>query len=171
MGDQSTVIVLHDALGEIRRDKDFGDNLATAILDGQHRLRGSTGAVRLTHERRPREAHAGNFSNAAQIIASAHADTTNVILSGGCTGKLLGGTHNGGRFQSWPEIDRILKTVLRPLGYRISATKDRPAVDVLGTIIDERDARIERLEAELSQARAEVDRLRSLADLAAGGGG
>lgn len=171
MGDQSTIIVLHDALGEIRRDRDFGETLADAILQGEQCWKSSAGGIRLAHERRPREAHAGNFSNAVQIVASAHADTTNVVLSGGCTGKLLGGTHNGGRFQSWPEIDRILKTVLRPLGYRISVMKDRPAVDVLATVIDDRDARIEALEAELAKARSEAERLRSLADLSAGGGG
>jgi hypothetical protein len=156
MGDQSTIIVLHDALGEIARDKNFGEKLSSACLTSESRWRAPSGEITLRH-RYPREASAGNFSAAATVITSHHADTTSIVLGGGCTAKLLGSTHNGGRFQSWPEIDRVIKTVLRPLGYRISVTKERPAVDVLGTALDERDARIERLEAEVERLRAELD--------------
>jgi hypothetical protein len=79
MGFNSTVVVMHDALGLIRQDPTFGKHLAEAIADRGFHKTHDVGAL------------VGNnyYTNAAVVIESHHADSLLVVAVGGNTGRVL----------------------------------------------------------------------------------
>lgn len=74
MGYNSTVVVMNDALDQIRNDPDFGRKLADAIAVVQ---RGKSVDIR-----------SGYHANAAIVICSRHADWTTYIKVGGNYGEI-----------------------------------------------------------------------------------
>lgn len=75
MGYNTTVVVLNDALDQIRDDPDFGRKLYEAILKVQ---RG-----------KPVDVSAGYHVNAATVIETHHADQTAFVAVGGNYGVVL----------------------------------------------------------------------------------
>lgn len=76
MGNNATVIVLTDALEEIKTDQDFGRKLAEAI----ERSSMNVGRV---------DVSAGNHCNAASVAEVHHADISRLVLVGGNLGRVV----------------------------------------------------------------------------------
>jgi hypothetical protein len=76
MGYNTVVVVLNDALGQIRDDPAFGRKLSEAV--GKHWQ--TRGLVDIS---------AGNHCNAATVIDSQHADHSMCVVVGGNTGKVM----------------------------------------------------------------------------------
>jgi hypothetical protein len=76
MGYNCTVVVLHDALGQIEKDPDFGRNLVRAISSqyGPHPIR---------------NVPAGNHGNAAYVVESHHAGHDVLVSVGGNMGRVV----------------------------------------------------------------------------------
>lgn len=81
MGFNTTVVVLNDALSQIRDDPDFGKRLYLAILEVQ---RGKPVHVAAHGER-------SIHCNAAQVIETHHADHDVLVRVGGNRGEVVKG--------------------------------------------------------------------------------
>lgn len=99
MGFNTTVVVLNDALHEIKNDPDFGRKLYDAVLCVQ---------------RGPQDVSAGNHCNAVSVIESHHADGFHLIAVGGNYGLDLGYV---GSWQADP--DQMLRALADRRGYRL----------------------------------------------------
>lgn len=108
MGFNSTVIVMNDALHEIKSDPDFGKNLAHAIM--MH------GAGQGRHV----DVGAGGHANAASVVDCQHADVVSIIAMGGNHGTVMLRTHNGGRHHAESEQIDLLKALADKYGYRLT---------------------------------------------------
>ena len=75
MGNQTTLVILNDALHDIRNDPEFGNRLYNATL-GQNGGRFNT-------------IPAGTYANAAEIIETHHAGSDVLILAGGNTANVV----------------------------------------------------------------------------------
>jgi len=122
MGFNATVVVMVDALHDIKDDPKFGANLAAAIM----RLSVVPYGTHI-------DVAAGNHGNAATVIESHHADGVSVVLVGGNSGFDVG--HVGGyRRLSMDKEDRrmILRAFADQLGFDVAikepAIKDRRSV-------------------------------------------
>lgn len=100
MGYNSTLVIMNDALHEIRDDKDFGKKVYDAVLTV---TRGKSVDIAI-----------GGFCNVATVIETHHADSIKLIAVGGNYGQDLGYT---GSYNSTPE--ELLKTLADNLGYRV----------------------------------------------------
>jgi hypothetical protein len=113
MGFNTTVVVLNDALHQIRDDKEFGAKLYSAVLEI---ARGKTVDI-----------SAGGHCNAATVIEQHHADGLHAVLVGGNYGIDLG--YVGG-YSLNPEEDNGARNLLRQLasnlGFDISLKKRKP---------------------------------------------
>lgn len=114
MGFNTTVVVLNDALHQIRDDKEFGVKLYDAVT-----VVGRGG----------KDVSAGNHGNAARVIETHHADGLHAVIVGGNTGDDLGyvgnysldlGTEEGKRF--------LLQKMAARFGYSISLRKSNKEV-------------------------------------------
>lgn len=70
MGLNTTVVILNDALHDIRRDPKFGENLFFAIINGDKHV------------------PAGGHGNAAYVVETHHADHEVLVRVGGNLGKV-----------------------------------------------------------------------------------
>lgn len=95
MGFNSTVVVLNDALHEIRNDPEFGKNLYDAVM-----------GLSLRPDQRSRDIPAGYHVNAASAIETHHADQMHAILVGGNCGTDMG--YAGGYRVKWPDDARSI---------------------------------------------------------------
>lgn len=108
MGWNTTVVVLNDALGDIKNDPEFGKNLAEAIskltLPPSHRSKYGVDVV------------AGCHANAATAIETHHADGTAVVAVGGNMGVNLGtvGPYGDEEYEV-----RVLKALAKLHGYTL----------------------------------------------------
>lgn len=106
MGWNSTVVVMHDALSDIAKDKNFGKKLADACQN----------AVIANRREKTFSVTAGGAVSAAIVIESHHADGAVMVLVGGNTGR-----------QVFPEVYipydatdvKALKEMADSLGYRL----------------------------------------------------
>lgn len=101
MGYNTTLVVLNDALHQIKEDKEFGAKVYSA-------------ALRVSGNLRPIDISAGMHCNAATVIETHHADTIKLIAVGGNYGQDLG---YHGNYRSTPE--EILKSLADSMGYRL----------------------------------------------------
>lgn len=83
MGFNTTVVVLNDALDQIRDDPEFGKKLYDAVL--------KSGAF--YPEKRPIFVRAGNHVNAATVVETHHADGLMIVAVGANGGRVVGSTH------------------------------------------------------------------------------
>ncbi len=102
MGFNATVVVLADALQEIRTDPDFGKNLAAAIQ-------------KVANNGKPITIGVGNHGNPVEVVEVHHADMMKAIVVGGNCGIDLG--YVGG-YRSSPEA--MLKQLASEMGFNIS---------------------------------------------------
>lgn len=100
MGNNATLVVLTDALHEIREDKDFGQKVYDSILSFASR-----GEQRI---------QSGMHHNAATVVGCHHADDIHVIAVGGNVGL------NIGRLGTWrAEPKDLLRAWADSMGYRL----------------------------------------------------
>lgn len=104
MGYNSTLIVLNDALHQIKDDKEFGEKVYNAVLT--------------VNRGKPVDIYSGNHCNAATVIETHHADSLRLIAVGGNCGQDLG---YAGSYSFKPE--EMLKILADRLGYRIVRKK------------------------------------------------
>tara|TARA_R110002126_G_C10490983_1_gene504918 strand:+ start:151081 stop:151428 length:348 start_codon:yes stop_codon:yes gene_type:complete len=107
MGYNSTIIVMNDALHEIKEDKDFGAKLSAAVqkLSLGRGIIGDHGV----------DISSGGHCNAATAIESHHADGIAVVAVGGNCATVLGmswGNHLGKENKL-----RVLKQLADEMGY------------------------------------------------------
>jgi hypothetical protein len=102
MGYNTTLIILNDALHEIRDDVHFGSKVYHA-------------AIRVSGNLKPIDISSGWHANAATVIEMHHADQIKLIAIGGNCGQDLGYV---GDYRAKP-ID-MLKALAESLGYRVS---------------------------------------------------
>lgn len=102
MGFQTTMVVLNDALHEIRDDKDFGEKVYDA-------------ALKISHSITPIDIHANMHANAASVIESHHADEAVMLVASGNT------MVNMGSVGTWASTDPVnyLKKAADKMGYRL----------------------------------------------------
>lgn len=105
MGFNSTVVVMNDALHDIRGEAAFGAMLHDAVLE--HYSYGG-----------PVDVRAGCHANAATVVDCHHADNTSLILVGGNCASVLGEWF-GWRHHLREEQERLLKLAADALGYRL----------------------------------------------------
>lgn len=119
MGYNTTLVVLNDALHEIREDKDFGRKVYEAALTVS---RGKRVDISI-----------GGFANVATVIETHHADGIKLIAVGGNCGQDLGyvGNYNA------TELD-MLKALADKLGYSVSK-KRQPKKDPMSQVLNEGD--------------------------------
>lgn len=103
MGWNTTVVVLNDALDQIKNDPEFGKNLAAAC---SHR----------TVTDGPVDVSAGYHGNAASVVETHHADVTKVILVGGNTADDLGSAYLYG---DEPKELRLARAMAEKHGYHL----------------------------------------------------
>ena len=122
MGWNTTVVVLNDALDQIKNDPEFGKKLASKIS--------SIEVERHICERQGRtfygvDVSAGNHCNAATVIETHHADMNKVILVGGNMGEDLGTVWMDGHRldpetnQPEPDELRLARALVEKHGYHI----------------------------------------------------
>ncbi len=80
MGYNCTVVVLHDALGQIENDPEFGRKLSKAIINSQ------SGP---DNDHLTRWVSSGNHGNAAYVVESHHADYQVLVRVGGNIGYVV----------------------------------------------------------------------------------
>ena len=100
MGYNTTLVILNDALHEIRDDKEFGRKVYDATL--------SVGRIG------PTDISSGYHANAATVIESHHADYIRLIAIGGNCGQDLGLV---GTYRSTPED--MLRALAEKFGYTL----------------------------------------------------
>lgn len=103
MGYNTTVVVMNDAIDQIRNDATFGRKLAEAILE-------NAGTYRRV------DVSAGNHANAAHVVEQHHADGLVVVGVGGNLGQVIG---IGGHWRLDVTRPEDLKVVLGNLAARI----------------------------------------------------
>ena len=103
MGYNTTVIVLNDALHEIREDKDFGRKLYDAILS--------------LSVRNAKDVSAGCYINAARVIETHHASGNAIVAVGGNCASVIG--HVGGTHHKPEDKEKILRELASQLGYSL----------------------------------------------------
>jgi hypothetical protein len=109
MGFNTTVVILNDAVHEIKDDPDFGRHLHDAVLG-------------LALPERSRLVPSGCHANAAEVIEHHHADGLKLVAVGGNTGWDLGVevsyrvAHEG----SAALEEALLRVLADKLGYRVS---------------------------------------------------
>ena len=101
MGYNTTLIVLNDALEEIKGDPEFGKKVAEAIS----RIVISEGRIDIS---------AGNHCNAASVVESHHADISRLVLLGGNLGRPIDGVSFSWRTD--PETEEGRKDIMERLG-------------------------------------------------------
>jgi hypothetical protein len=111
VGYNSVVVVLNDALDQIKNDKQFGRNVAEAISDANCYGRSV-------------DISSGNHGNAASVVSCEHADVTQLVAVGGNYGMVLCRTGYVGQSTEHGKI-LLLKALADELGYRVSK---KPAV-------------------------------------------
>jgi hypothetical protein len=112
MGFNTTVIVMNDALHEIREDPEFGRKLSEAIAAFSHR------------NPHLRDVSAGCHVNAAHVIETHHADGVAVVAVGGNTGVYLGYGGGWGNMRSGEE-EKILQALADSLGYELKKKRKK----------------------------------------------
>ena len=105
MGYNSTLIVLNDAIEQIRQDRDFGSRVASAIA-----------RCRVTNE--VVDIASGNHANTAHVVETHHADCTAVVTVGGNLGHRQVLCHGWGHHTTEGAIS-ILRLWADGLGYRL----------------------------------------------------
>lgn len=113
MGFNSTLLILNDALHDIRDDKDFGKKVHDAI-------------TQIVTYGEMVDIHSGSHVNAASVIETHHADSLKVIAVGGNTAKILG---YGGNYRFTEE--QILMTLAERLGYSLKKKPTKEIEDIL----------------------------------------
>lgn len=114
MGWNTTIVVMNDALDQIRQDPFFGANLVEAVMKQFGREYGKRADIA-----------SGNHANAAHVVEQHHADHTAIITVGGN----LGISH----LQSWGwkhhEVEtqvHLCRAWAERLGYRLSKMPAKP---------------------------------------------
>jgi hypothetical protein len=117
MGYNTTVVIMNDALEDIRKDPNFGENLVQAVLE----------SVRYrTTELDDRGFHhivdipAGNHANAGHVVESHHADGTHLVQVGGNLGQSI--------LYTWGwniKPEELLKRLADKHGYRLVKKTER----------------------------------------------
>jgi len=102
MGFNSTLIVMNDALEQIREDQNFGRKVAESI----NSLSASDRQVTI---------NSGDHYNAATVVETHHADGLAVIVVGGNQAQIL--SQYVGNYRS-SELE-IVKSLAEQLGYRL----------------------------------------------------
>lgn len=108
MGFNTTVLILNDALGEIEKDKDFGQKLVEAV----HNQFSGSG----------RNTVSCRYSNAATVIEQHHADSTSVVAIGGDTATQLAIVSGYNHHKDEDKL-RILGQMANQLGYYLTPIK------------------------------------------------
>lgn len=109
MGYNTAVLVMNDALGAIKNDPKFGENLYNAVMESQ---RGGQVDVPAYTYREGR--FAGVYCNAATVVSMAHADDAQVMVM----------KHNTGYVAKYKEplpdhVIEDLKWVFEQHGYSV----------------------------------------------------
>lgn len=101
MGWNTSVVILNDAIDQIKNDRAFGRNLADAI----------SGCVAFGE---PVDVQSGNHTNAAQVVETHHMDETAIVAVGGNCGTNITNIwlHGEGSYE-----ERVLKALAEKLGY------------------------------------------------------
>lgn len=106
MGWNTTVVVYNDALDQIRKDPQFGANLAKAVSV-------------LDHDRsRHVDVSSGNYANAAMVVETHHADATALVTVGGNLGVCHLTTY-GWLHHERPTQERLLAEWADKLGFTV----------------------------------------------------
>lgn len=107
MGWNTGIVVLNDALGDIKDDPlVFTEELVQAVR----------GAVL---PQRRRDIRAGGHCNAASVVWSAHADNTGILAVGGNHATVLHQVFNGGRHVSEEDQIAILRGWAEARGFEL----------------------------------------------------
>lgn len=106
MGYNSVVLVLNDCLGDIEKDKDFGNKIS--------------GAVSALHNNNQIDIHSGCCVNAATAISCQHADITQIIAVGGNCASVLGNVYGSRNHHKEEGQIAILKQLADKFGYRLA---------------------------------------------------
>ena len=110
MGYNTTVVVLNDALDQIKNDPKFGEKLHDAIL-------------RLSVTDRPVDVRAGNHLNAAIAIESHHADLQAIVAIGENYADVLGAIIRPLKTSSEEFKLVVVEQLARSMGYALRKTK------------------------------------------------
>lgn len=106
MGYNTSVLLMNDALEDIKSDKEFGPKLVQACAE-VFQWRGKMAPVR-----------ARTYENAAYVIETHHSSQTAILAMGGGYGTVLG--HHYGIKHHTPDVQlAILKDLASQLGYEI----------------------------------------------------
>ena len=114
MGYNTTVIVLNDALNDIRGDPEFGAKLVAAIMATplrSHRLIDASAGRHLA------DVSAGCHMNAASVIESHHADGIAIVAVGGNHATVIG--HSRGTHHTEEDRLNIVTELADQLGYTL----------------------------------------------------
>ena len=99
MGNQTTIIIRNDAIGDIRANPaEFVKNLFEAMNATFYESKGV-------------DVPCGSHANVARVIECHHSDSTTIIASGGSTGELLATIHEW----RWPTKEEMLGTCIEAL--------------------------------------------------------
>ncbi len=101
MGWNTTLVLMNDALSEIKKDQEIGEAIYKAVQE-------------LGIREGIKDIRAGNHINGITVIEQHHADSLMVVAVGGNCGQVLG---YGGGYASTPE--QILDTLAHSMGYRL----------------------------------------------------
>jgi len=110
MGYNTSVIVINDALNDIKNDPEFGKNMVKAIqklsLPSEYRHRSEL------------DVNARGHCNAASVIETHHADQTALVAVGGNYGNCLGMTWGYSHHAKDTQLE-ILKQIAEQFGYTL----------------------------------------------------
>ncbi len=112
MGYNTTVVVMNDALDQIRFDKDFGRKLAEAIMGLSLGDDPKTG-----RPYRSQDVSALNHLNAATVIEQHHASGNAIVAVGGNHATVIG--HSFGTHHNPEDRLKIVKELASQLGYSL----------------------------------------------------
>jgi len=105
MGFNSTMVIMNDALGQIKADKDFGEKVYDAVL-------------KCVDEYEPVDISSGNHCNAATVIDSHHADHYVAMIVGGNYAQVL--SPYAGHYNLDIKNKEDVKTLLRKIAEYIN---------------------------------------------------
>lgn len=108
MGYNTAVLILNDAMGNLKTDPDVGRKLYDAMGESsrpEYREKGVDFSI-------------GNHGNGGMVLPSYHADTTQIIAVGGNYMRRLGVT-----FGSLTDDERLLKNLAESLGYTVTKAR------------------------------------------------
>jgi len=124
MGYNTTLVIMNDALHQIKEDKDFGRKVyeAALVIDRQE------------NRQRGVDISSGCHCNAATVIEQHHADSTAVIAVGGNCATVLHTTY-GYRHHEEADQIHILEELADRYGYTIrkKPTKDNKCISCSGS--------------------------------------